>query len=120
MKGLQRNRALAYSIYQVVTMDTNDPGKSSKNILEYLKSDPDYPLIGFWKNRCQDNFGLAINKAVENGYSISFCGPGGCFKPDSYRPDSPIYGDTDYQVIDESTLRVKGRDGFSIYFRCPE
>lgn len=111
---------LAYSIYQLVTMDFNDPDKSSENISQHLKSDPKYPLIGFWKSNCNDNFGIAIDKADEGEYSLSFCGPGGCFNPGTYRPNSPIYGDTDYKVVDDRTLRLMGRDGFLTYYRCAE
>lgn len=108
----------AYAIFTMRAVDTNDPGRDSTNIAGYLKSDPDYPLIGLWKSSCTDDFGLAIARAGDGKYSVSFCGPGGCFKPGTYRPDTPIYDDSNYKVIDTDTLKVKGLDGYSAYKRC--
>ena len=84
---------------------------------------PDRPrpsLVGFWKDHCEDDFGLKIETAGSDLYSVSFCGPGGCFEPGTYRPNSPIYGDDSYRVIDASTIEVLGGDGFSKYLRCAE
>jgi hypothetical protein len=80
---------------------------------------PKPSLSGFWKDHCEDDFGLKIEPAGEGLYSISFCGPGGCFEPGTYRPNSPIFGDESYRVIDADTLEVLGGDGFSKYYRCP-
>ncbi len=80
---------------------------------------PKPTLTGFWKDHCEDDFGLKIEPAGDELYSISFCGPGGCFDPDTYRPNSPIFGDDAYRVIDADTLEVLGGDGFSTYYRCP-
>jgi hypothetical protein len=80
------------------------------------KAKPD--LTGFWKDHCEDGHGLKIEPAGGDLYSISFCGPGGCFEPGTYRPNSKIFGDESYRVIDASTLEVLGGDGFSTYFRC--
>jgi hypothetical protein len=77
-----------------------------------------HPLAGFWKKPdCTDRFGLAIAPARQL-YSVSFCGPGGCFAPGTYRPDTPIAGDPQYRVLDINTIEVKGSDGFSKYVRC--
>jgi len=79
-----------------------------------------HPLAGFWKkSNCDDHFGLAI--APEGKlYSVSFCGPGGCFAPGTYRPNTTIVGDPHYRVIDDDTIEVGGKDGFSRYVRCPQ
>jgi len=77
-------------------------------------------LSGFWKDHCEDAFGLKIEPAGGELYSISFCGPGGCFEPGTYRPNSAIVGDESYRVIDADTLEVLGGDGFSRYYRCPK
>lgn len=69
-------------------------------------------------DHCDDDFGLKIEPAAGDLYSISFCGPGGCFEPGTYRPNSPIFGDEAYRVIDGNTLEVLGGDGFSKYYRC--
>ena len=78
-----------------------------------------YPMAGFWKTQSSDNFGLAISPTGVGKYSVSFCGPGGCFKPGTYRPDTPLVNDDDYQVINSNTLRVQGRDGWTTYRRAP-
>jgi len=78
-----------------------------------------HPMAGFWKTQSSDNFGLAISPAGSSKYSISFCGPGGCFKPGTYRPDTTLVGDEDYQIVDKNTLHVRGTDGFTSYYRAP-
>lgn len=73
---------------------------------------------GFWKGDCSEAFGLQIMPAVGNKYSVSFCGPGGCFEPGTYRPNTTIQDDELYQVVSEDHLKVWGRDGWSDYFKC--
>jgi hypothetical protein len=80
---------------------------------------PKPDLSGFWKDHCEDEHGLKIESAAGGLYSISFCGPGGCFEPGTYRPNSTIFGDHSYRVIDAKTIEVLGGDGFSTYVRCP-
>lgn len=104
--------ALAFS------SDRNDEGKDSSNISEALIPKTGYPYIGFWKNNCADGFGLAINMIDEGLYSVSFCGPGGCFEPGTYRPNTSLVGDPNYKIINENQIEVKGADGFSTYYRC--
>ncbi len=80
-----------------------------------------YQLAGFWKaGSCQDDFGLAISPAGDNQYSVSFCGPGGCFRPGSYLPNTSIINDDLYRVINNDTIEVSGSDGFLRYTRCPQ
>ena len=80
---------------------------------------PYHPLAGFWKEGgCDDDFGLAIVPAGEGLYSVSFCGPGGCFKPGTYRRDTPIVGDADYRVLDNDAIEVSGGGGFARFVRC--
>ncbi|MBI4996093.1 MAG: hypothetical protein HZC22_04185 [Rhodocyclales bacterium] len=76
-----------------------------------------HPLAGFWKYSANDNFGLAIAPAEGNLYSVSFCGPGGCFKPGTYRPNTPIAGDGDFQVVSNDTIRLRRADGWSTVTR---
>ena len=78
----------------------------------------EYPLAGFWKEDEADAWGLAIAPAGDGYYSISFCGPGGCFKPGTYRPNSKIVGDGAYRVINDICIEVAGRDGFARYKRA--
>ena len=92
---------------------------SSSDIASWPADRPKPNLAGFWKDHCEDEFGLKIEPAGPEMYSISFCGPGGCFEPGTYRPNSAIFGDEAYRVIDANTLEVLGGDGFSKYYRCP-
>ena len=74
---------------------------------------------GFWKNKCEDAFGLQIKPAGSSLYSISFCGPGGCFEPGTYRPNTRIEGDPLYEIVSITEIRVKLRDGsLSKYLKC--
>src|ERR1700688_3581937 len=61
-------------------------------------------FTGFWKGRCSDAFGVQIKKQTGNLFSVSFCGPGGCFEPGAWAPNTPIEGDSKYRVIDSATL----------------
>ncbi len=99
--------------------DTHDGSRTSANVAATLSRSPDYPLTGFWKSDCSEGFGLAIEPTTEPSmYSVSFCGPGGCFRPGTYRPNTRIVGDPLYRVIDENAIEVQGQDGFSRYVRC--
>ncbi len=91
---------------------------TSKNVLEILEEDAQYPFIGFWRTDCSHNRGLIINKVGNGLYSVSFCGPKGSFKPGTYRPNTPLAGDPNYRIIDNDTIMVKGRSGFQTYHRC--
>ena len=78
------------------------------------------PYSGFWKTNCSDGFGLAVSPATANEYAVSFCGPGGCFKPGTYRRNTPLVGDPQYR-IESSPMRifVVAKDGTYIeYRRC--
>jgi len=95
----------------------NPVGPSDSTVWPPDKPKPD--LSGFWKDHCEDDFGLRIDAAGGGLYSISFCGPGGCFEPGTYRPNSSIFGDESYRVVDADTVEVLGHDGFTTYYRCP-
>lgn len=101
---------------------TSDPGLNSRNIHLSGRLDPTaaHPYVGFWKVKCSDDFGLAIAAAGPNLYSVSFCGPGGCFKPGTYRPDTPLVGDTNYKIVSTTRMQVGGGSGknFTDYSRC--
>lgn len=105
-------------LYLATSVDTDDPGKDSSNIESMLHYDDRYPWVGFWKSNCSNTFGLAIDKAENGYYSVSFCGPSGCFKPGSYRPNTSLEDDDHYKLINNDTIEVEGRDGFSRYHRC--
>jgi hypothetical protein len=76
-------------------------------------------LAGFWKVDCGHNFGVKIEHAGGDLYSLSFCGPGGCFEPGTWAPNSPIFGDSRYRVLDRDRIQLPFGDGFNTYHRCP-
>lgn len=76
-------------------------------------------FTGMWKEDCQEKFGLQIKPAGDDLYSVSFCGPGGCFKPGSYRPNTKIVGDPLYEQVSESKLKIKQADGtVALFSKC--
>jgi hypothetical protein len=77
-----------------------------------------HPLAGFWKQDCKYEFGLAIGPAPDGRYFVSFCGPGGCFAEGTWRPNSAIYGDPQYRVVDEDHIEVVGTSRTDAYMRC--
>lgn len=93
---------------------------TSLTIMGQLELDESHPFIGLWRDHCSDPFGLAIDRAGDNLYSVSFCGPGGCFEPGTYRPNTPIVGDPYHRVIDTDTIDVSSINGFDTYHRCAE
>jgi hypothetical protein len=102
--------------------ESGAPGMNSANIhlSGALTPTSSHPLSGFWKGECNENFGLAVAAAGPGLYSVSFCGPDGCFKPGHYRPNTPIVGDPEYK-LDESAaaFTVRGNDGSEQnYKRC--
>lgn len=76
-------------------------------------------FTGFWKGNCSDAFGLQIKPVSEGLYSVSFCGPGGCFEPGTYRPNTSIRQDPMYEVVSSTEILVKRRDGTTgRYLKC--
>jgi len=109
---------LAFVVY-MFSVDSNDPSRSSANVASTLKRDPAFPFTGFWKSHCAQGFGLVIEPSGEmNTYAVSLCGPGGCFKPGTYRPNTTIVNDPSYKVVDANTLDIRSKDGFKRYSRC--
>jgi len=80
-----------------------------------------HPYAGFWKEGgCANNFGVAIAPAGDSRYSISFCGPGGCFEPGTYRPNTTLSGDPNYRIVDDNNIELRTITGYSKYVRCPK
>lgn len=64
-------------------------------------------LTGFWKWHCSDAWGVQIKKQTGNLFSVSFCGPGGCFEPGQWMPNTPIVGDPQYRYTNPTTLEIQ-------------
>lgn len=79
-----------------------------------------HPLAGFYKDEgCGDSWGWAIGPANKTEYYISFCGPGGCFAEGTYRPNTTIQNDSNYEVVDVNTIKFKNDEGWTTHVRCP-
>jgi len=113
---------IAISVSGVALPQSADPTRAAERA---AVASPDYPLAGFWKaHDCTAAWGLAISPTGKpQTYSVSFCGPGGCFKPGTYRPDTTLWNDEKYWVIDLNTIEVGGCGKFAGQFtrhvRCP-
>ena len=106
-------------VWPILANDSNDSSRNSANAVNTLHLDPGYPLAGFWKNDCSERFGLLVEPSNEEGkYSVSFCGPSGCFKPGTYRPNTTIVGDAHYRILDNNSMEVQTKIGFDRYIRC--
>jgi len=75
-------------------------------------------FTGFWKVNCTDAFGVQIKKQSGNLFSVSFCGPGGCFAPGKWMPNTPIIGDSKYRVVNPTTIEIGQEKGWERYTRC--
>lgn len=75
---------------------------------------------GFWKRKCSDGFGVQIKLAENQLYSVSFCGPGGCFEPGKWTPNTRIEGDPKYKVNSPTELGIKRSDSdeYFMYVKC--
>ncbi len=91
--------------------------KTSK-VISTLNPIEGKPLIGFWKSAgIFHQFGVAIDKVDDSLYSVSFCGPGGCFDPGKWTENTPIHGDPKYRLIDSNAIEIQGPKGISRYIR---
>jgi hypothetical protein len=105
---------------------TSAPYKTVADIRKKLAED-DYPgerdpsknFTGFWKEDCEQAFGVQIMPYGKDGkYSIVFCGPGGCGDPDREGRITFITKDRNYEVISESEIKERSSNGWDTYHRC--
>ena len=90
-----------------------DPGKTSRNIhlSGALNPTAAHPYAGFWKADCRADIGLAIAAAEPGVYSVSLCGPGACYKPGTYSPNTRLVGDDSHKIESSTRMLVKRADG---------
>jgi len=98
-----------WSVSKVLDRDVH-----SRNI-ETPSHDPSYPYVGIWKREPENQYGVIIEKAGDDMYSVSFFGPGGRFKPGKWTPNTKITGDPKYRIIDKDTIDI----GPNTYHRMP-
>jgi hypothetical protein len=89
---------------------------SSLLIVPSVASAADF--TGFWKGDCSEAFGIQIKPHNEKNYSVSFCAPGGCFKPGAWMPNTSIEGDPAYRVINAKTIEIKNAERWQRLTKC--
>lgn len=97
---------------------TSDANENSTPAYQPPRTHVEGNFTGFWKKNCSDQFGIQIAPFSGNKYSVSFCGPGGCFEPGEWRPNTTLVGDGSYQVINSNHIRLSAQDGWSEYIKC--
>jgi len=125
--GPQQTRHGKDTIYDYGAKATEKPAyQTIGDIRAFIaaENDPGYRddnknFTGFWKEKCDQAFGLQImHYGNEGKYSIVFCGPGGCGDPANSNL-TYITGDKHFKVISEDKLVQIGRSGNSdTYIRC--
>lgn len=80
--------------------------------------DPSKDFTGFWKDNCEDAWGVSIEHHGSDGkYSIVFCGPGGCGDPGEGRL-TYITKDPRFQVVSEDEIKRRMGDQWETQYRC--
>jgi hypothetical protein len=87
-----------------------DFATTSYTVRAELEPDPALPYIGFWKTNCDDNSGLAVQKAAPDAYFVRFCGPGGCVGKTRFMRTN-LVDDPRYKIIDQDTIGVRMMPG---------
>jgi len=124
--GVQSRKAGNGTVIDYGAAPTSTSYKTVADIRKKLAED-DYPgepdpsknFTGFWKEDCQDAFGLQVMPYGTDGkYSIVFCGPGGCGEPGREGRITFITKDRNYEVISENEIKERRADGWQVYHRC--
>ena len=112
-------RAFFYIVGLLLLAACSSPRKPGDRTAEQLAIPTGkYPLAGFWKKNASDDWGMAIAPAGYGRYSVSFGDRYSDFTPGTYRPNSKIYGDKWYRVIDLDTIEMGDYNGnFDRYYR---
>jgi hypothetical protein len=81
--------------------------------------DPSKNFTGFWKENCDQAFGLQIMPYGKDGkYSVIFCGPGGCGTQGKDGTNTFITKDHHYEVVSENEIKISNSNGWDRYHKC--
>lgn len=83
----------------------------------------DFSLTGFWKENCNEPYGLQIKPYKAHLYTIEFCGPGDpyCRQEPDPTTATPIIGDKDYTLLAPDRLQVNYTEQYQpVYIRCSQ
>jgi hypothetical protein len=124
--GVQIRKEAHGTAYDYGAGPTNTKYKTVADIRKKI-ADDDYPgepdpsknFTGFWKEHCEQAFGLQImHYGTEGKYSVVFCGPGGCGQPGSEGRITFITKDPEYQVVSEREIKQRVSEGWETYHKC--
>jgi len=111
--------APATTTYKTVADLRNDIRKKLAEANYPGEPDSSKNFTGFWKEKCEDPFGLQIMPYGTDGkYSVIFCGPGGCGKQGEDGRNTFITKDKNYQVISDDEIKTRRADGWDTYYKC--
>jgi len=79
-------------------------------------------FTGFWKADCKQLYGIQFNPVGNSGsYSVSLCGPAGCFDSGTYRPVTTVQDDASYTVLNTDEILVREGPGRGrTYVKCAD
>jgi hypothetical protein len=103
--------------YSLDMSDTYDSKRTSANASLSLKPSARFPLTGFWKQQCDEEVGIAIEKESRwlKTYHVENCGISRC----GFWKVSSIVHDPQYRVIDQNTIEIEDMAKPTVYHRCP-
>lgn len=82
------------------------------------RNDPSRDFSGFWKKRCDQDFGLRIQRGLRSEpYSVVFCGPGGCGDEEKGQKTF-VTGDARWRVVGKDEIQERQGTEWSTYWRC--
>ena len=123
--GIQTRKQDGGTVYDYGAGSPATGYKTITDIREKIVSD-DYPgeldpakdFTGFWKEDCEQAFGLQIMHHGSDGrYTVVFCGPGGCGDSEE-ATKTFINKDPQYEIVSEEEIKTRAGDGWDTYHRC--
>ena len=124
--GVQTRKEGNSTVYDYGAAPTSETYKTVAEVRKKIARD-DYPgeldpsknFTGFWKEDCEEAFGLQIMPYGKDGkYSVIFCGPGGCGTPGEDGRNTFITKDPNYEVVSENEIKISNSNGWDTYHKC--
>ena len=77
-------------------------------------------FTGFWKENCDDPYGLQIKPYRDDTYTVTFCGPGDphCNGAPDPATATTIEGDKQYDVLSPDKVRINSEGYSPTYTKC--
>ncbi len=108
-----------YGTYDTEMRTIGDVRAATEHTVNRGAPDASKNFTGIWKQDCAQEAGLQIKPIGNDGmYSVSYCGPSGCWEPGTFRPNTFITGDAHYKVTSEMEMQIEEPKGFVTYQKC--